>query len=235
MTDFKYMQTFVTDLPFISEMQDLKKVAPDLFVTNFFRYVQRKVLPCLVAPKDVKAWRQFTFIDKEGKETCRQLLPFPPIPDVDPLTIEPDDCRVKYWFGSCNNTYPYVGLIINELCNKDVYPYIPKCKRFNTVDDYNKYFTVPEYSGTKYSQMASSKVEEKTHVWDSTVGTVEMRNEKFYLCEKKNSSVDARCITRGIDIKYITQSKFKSVVEALQNINNDELIKAITAYRYGHE
>jgi len=84
-----------------SKAKILSKAVPDLFVADYARHCQKKLQP--------------TIIDEdEADETDNQVMKFPNQEDG------------KYYICE-NKEYPFPGLKVNVLANKDTYPYIPCC------------------------------------------------------------------------------------------------------------
>jgi hypothetical protein len=116
--------------------ETLRAQAPELFLDNYPRTVQRYRMPCIVDRKDVMKWRERTFKDKEGVERKLHPMPFPPIPD--PLTADPNHKDVKYWFGVTEEAVErqlyFPVLKPNRSANAHLFPYIPACGKTDTLN-----------------------------------------------------------------------------------------------------
>ena len=94
----------------------LKSLVPDLFVSGYARSCQKRYQPIIISSDQVNEWENTTFIDN-GVEKRRQVLRYPPdTPEEQQfIFVCPDDIA------------PYPGVKLNDLPNRDIYPYIPCC------------------------------------------------------------------------------------------------------------
>ncbi len=90
---------------------ELREQAPDLFITNYPRKCQSTYQPVIVAPEDAEEFQNRRFGPNNSR---RQLMPFP-------------HGAPKFLFGCPGDDFPYPGVKLNNLDNKDIYPYIPCC------------------------------------------------------------------------------------------------------------
>lgn len=94
-----------------AKLEQLKTVAPDLFVENYARVCLCVNQPVALSDQQVIEWKN------EGK----QVLNF----------------ENKWNFGCPNPDKPYVGVQINSLSNKDKYAYLPCCFKSNQMMSIN--------------------------------------------------------------------------------------------------
>lgn len=104
-----------------TKVAQLKRAAPDLFITDYARKCLCQFQPIIVPDDEIEAWENKTFIHK-GKEIKRQVMRFPP--------NAPDG--TQQWNFVCpEDSAPFPGVKVNNLSNKDQYLGLPCC--FNTV------------------------------------------------------------------------------------------------------
>jgi len=122
-----------------TKINQLKDLAPDLFVNGFARKCQRPLQVTPVPPDEVidlgngnYVWKDHTFL--RGTTVLeRQVMAFPP-----------DNPR--FYFACLSDSNPYPGVKKNkDLPNAGVYPYIPCCFSRNQMDpnsnsNYNVYY-----------------------------------------------------------------------------------------------
>lgn len=122
-------------------LKDLKAKAPQFFSRTTGRKIQAGRQPTCIFRDEVEEWRQYTFTSKP-----RQVMPYPPVLNdngeyEDPLTMDPYDERVKYWFVCADNKHQYPNL--KDL--KDGKDYLVLCGGKSTLDKkdslYYKYHT----------------------------------------------------------------------------------------------
>lgn len=94
-----------------SKLEQLQKLAPDLFVNHYPRKCVRDKHPTIITPDEVPYWKSKRL--PSGEE--RQIMPFPK-----------DNPQ---WLFVCeNDEYPYPTVKRNKvLSNRDIYPYFPCC------------------------------------------------------------------------------------------------------------
>lgn len=120
----------------------LRKKAPDIFISGYPRSCQCGKQPIIIKPDEVEDWRNFTISSRQNVE-LRQVMPFPPLEDVDgehddPLLLDPYDPRVRLWIVCPWNDFPYpYPKLSNILKNRDKFPYIPCCGQKDTISDMN--------------------------------------------------------------------------------------------------
>lgn len=112
-----------------TNIEELKQIAPDLFITDFARkgaqLKNRAIIPPL---SQIEAIKQQTF-EFKGKVYNRQVMEYPP---ANPFGIRrgPDNPRKRVLNFVCPDLtkYPFPGVKENKnLPNKDEYPYVPSC------------------------------------------------------------------------------------------------------------
>ena len=119
-----------------SKNKNLRRAAPDVFVAKYARACQCGKQPLVAKPDEVEDWRKYS---KDGKK--RQVMPYPPLKAdskgfiEDPLTMNPNDERVKLWIVCPLNKLPYPALKRSKLTNRDEYPYIPCCGHQDSLTD----------------------------------------------------------------------------------------------------
>lgn len=99
-----------------SKIDELHRIAPDIFVKNYARKCQpTERQPLIIRPEEAQAWRQNRPVNLRGVLEPRQILPFPKEqPRL--YLVCPDD------------EYPYPGVILNKaLSNRHEFPYLPCC------------------------------------------------------------------------------------------------------------
>lgn len=114
----------------------LRKLAPDIFVENYASLTQRDFQPIPIQPDQVNEWKNRTF-KRKGKSIKRQVMSFPP-PFVDPG-------RERILLVCPNDDNPYPGVKVNNLDNKDKYPYMPYCYKTDKMSphvqsNYNEWY-----------------------------------------------------------------------------------------------
>ena len=133
----QYKEDIVPNTP----LKNLKAKASEFFSRKTGRKIQAGRQPTCIFSDEVEEWRQYTFTS-----TPRQVMPYPPILKEDgeyedPLTIDPYDERVKYWFVCPDNKHQYPNL--KNL--KDGKDYLVLCGGKSTLDKkdslYYKYHT----------------------------------------------------------------------------------------------
>ena len=114
------------------KLQELSKLAPDLFVKGYGRYgCQKKNQPKWVEPEEISGIEKETF-KFQNKTYHRQVLAFPPD-------------RPKYFFACDVPTgrgegFPFPFVKKNNLPNKDIYPCIPCCGKREKLSKKEKAF-----------------------------------------------------------------------------------------------
>lgn len=201
-----------------TNLKVLRASAPELFVNGYSRRIQRPYQPILLQRNEVKAWREQTFTDAKGNVHHCQAMPFPPLPN--PLTVDPDNTRVQFWFGASNNRYPYPGIKHNLLLpNREQYPFLPYCGIKDQLST----------STSLYNLAADGEVEKKVDLSEAEVaqlaaikeragkvgvyGTV-LTDGKFRLVLITESH-DPRAVQRGSLAKTIRKSDLYKIVALL--------------------
>jgi hypothetical protein len=114
-----------------NRVDELRKLAGDVFVANYARKCQRPFQPKLIRLDEAAAWQR-KYIIRGNTQEERQILSFPK-ENPKYILVCPDD------------KYPYPGVMENKtLSNRNVYPYIPCCFRRNQLNSstssLNKYY-----------------------------------------------------------------------------------------------
>jgi hypothetical protein len=95
-----------------SKIQQLRSVAPDLFVENYARRCQEKLQPIIISPDEIDQWKE----RRPGTDAERQIMAFP-------------KDNPQWYFVCPDDKFPYPGVKYNKnLPNKNQYPYIPCCR-----------------------------------------------------------------------------------------------------------
>lgn len=128
-----------------SRVDELRKVASDVFVANYARKCQRPFQPKLIRLDEAAAWQR-KYIMRGNTQEERQILSFPK-ENPKYILVCPDD------------RYPYPGVMENKtLSNRNVYPYIPCCFRRNQLNSstssLNKYYFG---TSTRQARVATSR------------------------------------------------------------------------------
>lgn len=135
-----------------TKINQLKDLAPDLFIEGYARKCQRSYQVTPVPPNEVidlgdgnYVWKDHTFL--RGTTILeRQVMAFPPK-------------NPRFYFACLSDTNPYPGVKENKIAeNRHIYPYIPCCFAKNQMDPnanskYNEY-----YRGRKKEIVQSARI-----------------------------------------------------------------------------
>lgn len=126
--------------------RNLRRRAPEIFVSGYARACQCGKQPFLIKKDEVDDWRAYRTGTSKGAKD-RQVMPYPPLePNEDgnyddPLTVDSFDERVQYWFVCPDNKNPYPALKNSDLLsNKDKYPYVPCCGKQDSLSDTKSFY-----------------------------------------------------------------------------------------------
>ena len=128
----------------------LKQVAPDLFIADYARRCLCQFQPIPIDDDEIEPWKNKTFMH-QGKMRERQILAFPPN-------------QPRWNFVCPDNKFPFPGVKVNKLANKDVYPGLPCCfvkDQIGTVkSNYNKLYG----ANMKVDDLADDEFEEEFEI-----------------------------------------------------------------------
>jgi len=96
-----------------SKIGKLKQAMPDLFISDYARKCLLPKQPNIIPDSEVEEWKKKSFLHK-GEKVKRQVMPFPPD-------------NPKFNFVCPEDEYPFPGVKINKLGNKEEYPGLPCC------------------------------------------------------------------------------------------------------------
>ena len=95
-----------------ARIDQLRAVAPDLFIKDYPRRCQSVLQPIMIPPEEAEMWRQRRF---GPNQELRQVMPFP-------------KDNPQWYFVCPDDKHPYIGVKLNKtLPNKEQYPYVPCC------------------------------------------------------------------------------------------------------------
>jgi hypothetical protein len=143
----------------------LARHTPDVYPSGTAKRIQSVFQPIPVPRDEVAEWRKYSSLNED-----RLVLPFPPVQTEDgkylnPLTIDPYDKRVKYWFVCPDDLHNYP--ILKDMRNLDLkikYPFSVQCGRKNMFGDktdplyYHYYDDVPKAKNKSKGILTTSKI-----------------------------------------------------------------------------
>ena len=123
----------------VSKITLLKRVAPEVFVSNYATDCQKSEQPIPIKD-DIPSWVKKKFIHG-GQLRDRQILHYPPM-----RVVRENPSIDKQWKFICpDDKFPFPGMKKNKQQNKDKYQYVPCCYTKDHMDeaansDYNEYY-----------------------------------------------------------------------------------------------
>lgn len=195
---------------------ELLRAYPELFLPNYSKKCKTQEYLDIVPEDEVEELKNETFIFK-GKEYNKQVLEYPP-------EYFPGDYKRIYL--TCNSeNYPFIGVVLNKLDNKDKFPYIPCC--FDTNQLAKKGSLAKFYKGPREQKTTTTAIiKTKKLLPEAGIGELPTELEEFIklvsdnkflrlgTIRDNNSLIHA--VLSAIDPKYDKYQKDKKIKEALK-------------------
>ena len=207
-----------------SNIKALRAQAPELFVEGYPRLVQAPFQPQIIPRDHVVEWRDKTFVD-DGKEHKFQVMPFPPLPN--PLTVDPHDERVKYWFvpseQAIRHDCYYLCVKRNtSLSNADSYPLLPACCKRDVLSDptslYHQWVN-GTFVQLKLDSVSSERKKDQKPVY--SIGELRQIAKQLGIPTLQNKAQLAEAILAHVQ----SESKSKEELETKKRLQEAELAR----------